>query len=158
MSDKVLIREMHEGEEAGACQLITESFNEFIAPGYSDEGVDEFLKYVNPDSMRERLADNSFALIAIADDLMTGIIEARSNNHIALLYVKKDYHRRGIAKKLLESAIKKCRQFDNTVDEIAVNSSPYAVRIYEKLGFTGVDAEKTVNGIRFTPMKLKLQE
>jgi GNAT superfamily N-acetyltransferase len=150
------IREIHSGEEEEACRLIRKSFDEFIAPGYSNEGVNEFLKYVNPDSMRERLADDSFALVAVADDVITGIIEVRSNNHIALLYVKKEYHRSGTAKKLLESAIEKCRQFDSTVDEIEVNSSPYAVRIYEKLGFTGVDSEKTVNGIRFTPMKLKL--
>lgn len=156
MNSGVLIREIHRGEEAEACQLVVESFNEFIAPGYSDEGVNEFLKYVNPESMQKRLADDSYALVAVIDGLMAGVIEVRSNNHIALLYVKKEYQRRGIAGKLVKSAIEKSRRSDRTIAEIEVNSSPYAVKIYEKLGFTGVDAEQTVNGIRFTPMKLKL--
>jgi ribosomal protein S18 acetylase RimI-like enzyme len=153
MTDTVSIRELHKGEESDACQLIVESFNEFIAPGYSDEGVHEFLKYVTPEFMQERLEHESFALVAIADDLMAGMIEVRSNNHISLLYVKKEYHRRGIARKLVESAIERCRQKDNTLAEIDVKASPYAVRIYEKLGFITTDAENTVNGVRFTPMK-----
>lgn len=33
-----------------------------------------------------------------------------------------------------------------------VNSSPYAVKIYEHLGFRATDSEQTVNGLRFTPM------
>ena len=69
-----------------------------------------------------------------------------------------EYQRKGIAKKLLELAIKKCELAKHDLDYIEVNSSLYAVKIYERLGFTGVDAEKLINGIRFIPMKLKLQK
>jgi ribosomal protein S18 acetylase RimI-like enzyme len=156
MNKEVVIRKIRKGEETKACQLVIECFNEFVAPDYGEEGVNEFLKYVNPDLMQERLERDNFAFVAVVDDLITGVIEVRSNNHISLLFVKKEYQGRGIARELLELTIEKCRQADNTIDEFDVNSSPYAVKVYEKLGFTRVDDEKLVNGIRFIPMKLKL--
>lgn len=36
---------------------------------------------------------------------------------------------------------------------MTVNSSPYAVPVYEKLGFHATGSEQTVNGLRFTPME-----
>lgn len=38
-------------------------------------------------------------------------------------------------------------------DKLTVNSSPYAVPVYYKLGFCDVDKEQVVNGLRFTPME-----
>ena len=34
-----------------------------------------------------------------------------------------------------------------------VHSSPYAVEVYRHLGFVATDAEQTVSGLRFTPMR-----
>jgi len=36
---------------------------------------------------------------------------------------------------------------------ITVNSSPYAAKIYRKLGFVDMDAEQMTNGIRYVPMR-----
>ena len=36
---------------------------------------------------------------------------------------------------------------------ITLNSSPYGLPFYQSLGFHETDAEQTVNGIRFTPVK-----
>lgn len=156
MNNEIVIREICDDEETKVCQLVTECFNEFVAPDYSDEGVNEFLKYVNPDSMQVRLAYDHFTLVAVDSSLLIGVIEVRSYNHISLLFVKREYHRRGIARKLLELAIEKCRQVDKIIDEVDVNSSPYAVKIYERLRFIKVDDERLVDGIRFIPMKLIL--
>lgn len=156
MSERVVFREINKGEEIKACRLVTDCFNEFVAPDYCDEGVEEFLKYVNPVSMQVRLTQGSFILIATKNDVFTGIIEIQSNSHIALLFVMKQYQMRGIARRLLQLAIGKCRRKDKKIDKIDVNSSPYAVKIYEKLGFTKTNTEKLLNGIRFVPMSLKL--
>ena len=40
---------------------------------------------------------------------------------------------------------------------MTVNSSPYAVPIYHKLGFYDVDSEQVVKGVRFTPMEFEMQ-
>lgn len=36
---------------------------------------------------------------------------------------------------------------------ITVNSSPYAVPVYHKLGFVDMDVEQISDGMRYTPMK-----
>lgn len=38
-----------------------------------------------------------------------------------------------------------------------VHSSPYAVEVCHRLGFLDTDVDRTVNGIRFTPMRRDLQ-
>ena len=40
---------------------------------------------------------------------------------------------------------------------MTVNSSPYAVPIYHKLGFKDTGSEQVVNGLRFTPMELNTE-
>ena len=67
------------------------------------------------------------------------------------MFVNEQYHRKGIARRLLNMMIE---QFN--LSEITVKSSRYAVEIYRKLGFIETDREQTVNGIRFIPMKCTL--
>ena len=40
--------------------------------------------------------------------------------------------------------------------EITVNSSCYGLGFYHKLGFTDLEPEKIVDGIRFTPMEISI--
>jgi GNAT superfamily N-acetyltransferase len=156
MGKYLTYREIKNGEESRACQLVMECFNEFIAPGYIEEGVAEFSKYVNPHLMQWRLANNHFVLVALDKHVFVGIIEVRNYNHISLLFVKKEYHNRGIGKKLLEMAITKCRQHNKNNAIIEVNSSPFAVPVYEKMGFVKTNTEQIINGIRFIPMTRNL--
>lgn len=39
---------------------------------------------------------------------------------------------------------------------MTVNAAPYAIPIYQKLGFNVKDMEQVVNGIRFTPMTAQI--
>ncbi len=55
---------------------------------------------------------------------------------------------------LFELALARCRAAEPDLQVITVNSSSYAVRIYEKMGFKATDVEQEENGIIFTPMKL----
>lgn len=142
-------RDIHQGEEEAACTMILRSFDEFIAPGYSEDGRDEFKRYVNPDFMRERLKHGNFIILALFGETIIGLIEVRTYNHISLLFVEKEWHRRGVAKRLLELSIERCKINNNGLKFIEVNSSPYAVPIYEKLGFFQVGEQRLENGIRY---------
>lgn len=152
----ITYREIHQGEEENVCKLIIECFNEFVAPGYSEDGIIEFSKYVTLKSTRDRLSRNHFMLLALDGNLIAGVIEVRNNNHISLFFVRKEYQNQGIGRKLYELAIEKCKTLKPDVDVIDVNSSPYAVPIYEKLGFVKVSNEQIANGMRFTPMAIKI--
>jgi ribosomal protein S18 acetylase RimI-like enzyme len=156
--DTVIFREMKAGEERAVCELVIRTFNEFIAPGYSSEGIENFLGGVTPESLLRRVQEGRIFLVAVIKDQIAGVIGIRSYSHICLLFVDAEYHRRGIARELLSRASEICRNHDPDLTEITVNSSPYAVPIYEKLGFQQLQPEQIRNGIRFVPMALKLLE
>ena len=78
------------------------------------------------------------------------IATRKNGTHIALFFVNGAHHRRGIGKRLFQAALSDC-----PADRMTVNSSPYAVPVYHRLGFSDISAEQTVSGIRFTPMEYK---
>ncbi|NLF35987.1 MAG: GNAT family N-acetyltransferase [Clostridiaceae bacterium] len=85
---------------------------------------------------------------AYINNEIIGVIATRNNgNHIALFFVDGRYHRQGIGRKLFQVVLEK-----STGNKITVNSSPYAVEIYKKLGFIPDTDEQIKEGIRFTPM------
>ena len=88
---------------------------------------------------------------AYEDDELRGVIATNENRkHICCFFVKSKYHRQGIGRKLWECVL------DNSNHPIyTVNSSPYAVPVYHKLGFIDMDSEQLADGMRFTPMKFE---
>jgi len=112
----------------------------------------EFMRFIEPKTVQKMLSDNIMRMWACENSSnIIGVIGARSN-HIYLLFVNGNYHRKGIARQLLNMMIE---HFNPSF--VTVNSSPYAVEIYHKLGFIDTDKEKIVNGIRFVPMKFSIQ-
>jgi len=106
--------------------------------------------------MKRRLAKNHSVILAMNRSEIIGVIEVRNYNHISLFFMKKQYQNKGIGKKINELAVNNCRQNRPDVTGIEVHSSPYAVPIYEKLGFVKLGAERIENGMRFAPMMLNL--
>lgn len=156
MSQIVSFQLMQPGQEIRVCDLITRVFEEWVAPDFSPDGVQEFLKYVQPDALRERSQANHFALVATMGDEIVGVIEIRNHEHVSLLFVDQAHMGVGIGRELWRRALDICRREKPDVREISVNSSPYAVPIYEKLGFRQTEPERVVNGIRFVPMAIEV--
>jgi SAM-dependent methyltransferase len=157
VDNNIIYREIVPGQEEAACRLVLECFDEFVAPGYSQQGIEEFKKYVNSVALKSRLQNyKSFVILAINRDQPVGIIEIRLFNHVSLFFVKKDFQRKGIAHELLNKALEKCMNNNPQLEYVDVNSSPYAVGTYERLGFIKTGLEQVINGIRFTPLKLNL--
>ena len=67
-----------------------------------------------------------------------------------------DFHNQGIGKRLFKKSIAMCKKKAPAQTQITVNSSPYAVPIYKKLGFRETDKEQFKNGMRYQPMSLDL--
>lgn len=137
------------------CNLVARSFNEFIAPEFSEEGIEEFFKYSNPREFNKRSESGYFSMVAESQDKLAGMIEIKGNNHISMLYVDKSYHRKGIAKGLIGNALEEINANNKIFDDITVNSSRYAVPFYEKLGFIQFEEENSINGIIHIPMIVK---
>ncbi|MEM7008042.1 MAG: GNAT family N-acetyltransferase [Thermodesulfobacteriota bacterium] len=147
MNKTVNYRSMAKGEEIEVCNLVARSFNEFIGPEFSEQGIEEFFGYANTREFKKRLKSDYLAMIAEIDGSIAGVIEIKGNSHISMLYVDKSHHRKGIAKSLVKNALSTL-----TADEITVNSSRYAVAFYESLGFIQFENEKTIYGVIHVPM------
>lgn len=126
--------------------LIWEVFSQFKAPEYSEQGVQEFRASLDDDTRNRAM----FFYGAYVEKEMVGVLATRKPQHIGYFFVKAAYHRRGIGKTLFEVM----RQ-DYANQMFTVNSSPYAVKIYQHLGFSKADTEQTVKCLRFILMKLE---
>jgi GNAT superfamily N-acetyltransferase len=137
-------RELQPEEYGAALELAWQVFQRFEAPDYSTEGIESFQKSIG---------DPAFLTIircygAFDGEHLVGMIATRSEGaHIALFFVDEAYHRRGIGRSLFALVLRNA-----LTDTITVNSSPYAVQVYERLGFTATLPEQLRDGIRYTPM------
>ncbi|HBE86222.1 MAG TPA: GNAT family N-acetyltransferase [Lachnoclostridium sp.] len=137
----------------GALDLVWQVFLEFEAPEYSDEGIQEFKNFIDLNSIEQKIDKNEMLFWGcFCGENIVGVVATRQPCHISLLFVDKEHHRQGIGRELL-STITSFYKEAGVNREMTVNSSPYAVEIYHKLGFMDTDTEQLVNGIRFTPMK-----
>ena len=139
------IRELFEHEMPDALTLVWNVFLEFEAPDYGTIGATTFKNCIDDKAFIERLTFYG----AFENKELVGVIATRNEgNHIGMLFVKKDQHKKGIGRKLFEYILPKSPD-----EKITVNSSPYAVNIYKKLGFEATATEQVTDGIRFTPME-----
>lgn len=149
MIDNIYIEELTKDLIPDVICLVLEVFNKYEAPYYTKEGVEEFTKFINDENNLVKLR----IFGAFEKDNMIGVIATRENGtHIALFFVRGEYHGKGIGKKLFKTVINEC-----SFEKMTVNSSHFAVDIYHKLGFCDKDKEQEMNGLRFTPMELKLK-
>lgn len=150
-------RAMKPGEESIVVDLVLKNFNEFVAPLFSQEGVLEFNKYISIDAFTNRMMAGNIIILAESGERIIGVIEVRENSHIALFFVEKSQQRKGIGKELIRQSINVCKERKPDFGKMTVNSSPNAFTAYQNIGFKKVEDEKVVNGIRFIPMELVLE-
>lgn len=140
------IRQILEKDREKALELVWNVFVQYESPDYSKEGIEAFYQSV---IVNEDYINNIVMYGAFEENKIKGAIATRnSGNHIALFFVDGRYHKQGIGKSLFQKVLA-----ESTDDEITVNSSPYAVKVYRHLGFCETDTEQTEDGIRYTPMK-----
>ena len=140
----MIIRKINENEVENAMELAWKVFLKYEAPDYSKDGIKEFQKAIND----KEFINNLEIFGAFKDEELLGIIAIRNKNHISLFFVDERYHKQGIGRKLYNYACS-----INKDGYFTVNSSPYAKKVYEHLGFISNDGEKVVNGIRFFEMR-----
>ncbi len=144
----MIIKGLELNDYETAKKLVWDVFMKYEAPDYGEDGIEEFRKSINDPEYLKMVT----AFGAYEGDELVGIIATRSEgSHIALFFVKSEYQGKGIGRKLFEYV---CGLDKKEI--ITVNSSPYAVDIYQHLGFVAAGVEQSVNGLRFTPMQYVL--
>jgi GNAT superfamily N-acetyltransferase len=156
MMATIRIEQYRSGQETEIYQLIKKVYNEFVAIDYSEKGNKVFYDWIEPVKIASRQKDRVNVWLAFIETKLVGMIEIRDNNHISLLFVDKEHHGQGIAKQLFYESLKECIHRDPNLDAFFVNASPYSVPIYRKLGFVETDTMQEEFGIKYFPMKMKI--
>ena len=147
--NEVSVRRLSADEIPTALDLAWKTFSEYESPDYAPEGTEEFRK-----CLQDEVYLSGIEYFGAFDgEKLIGEIGIRPDRmHICFFFVDGRYHRQGIGTRLFR--LLRGVYPDRT---ITLNSSPYGLPFYQALGFIPTEDEKTVNGIRFTPMKHTIQ-
>ena len=145
ISDNIEIRTLAQKDLPQALFLVREVFFQFEAPEYSVQGIREFCNFLDDPAEIAQLTFYG----AFSGRQILGVLAMRGF-HISLFFVHPAHHRHGLGRSLFDAARQK---IPNSV--LTVNSSPYAVEIYRRLGFHATDCEQVTNGIRYIPMSYR---
>ena len=144
------IKQLVNNEKDEALLFAKRVFIESEDDSYTKKGIETFCNFVD----NKKITKSFKVYGAFEDNVLKGIIATDSpKKHICLFFVDKVSQGKGIGKKLMSFIID-----DNENSFITVNSSRYAVSIYEKIGFIKTEEEKEQDGLKFTPMKLVLKD
>lgn len=138
------IRQLDKQEFGDAIELSLKVFMECGTNDFDHNGLNAFKDFIYNESLMNELT----IFGAFDDNELIGIIGTKNNRqHISLFFINPKYHRKGIGSILFDYAYS-----NHKVTPITVNSSSFAVRFYENLGFTKTAEEQETNGLRYTPM------
>ena len=144
-------------ELESALRLVGHVFDIFEAPEYPPEGVAGFHAFITPEACRPALEQGSYKMwVAVEEREIVGVIAIRASNHISLFFVDERHHRQGIGRMLLGAAC--AHALGEKRDFLTVFSSPYAVPIYERLGFVRLAEEQIIDGFRCNPMAMYIKK
>ena len=153
-----MIKEVNDKDVGRAIDLVNRVFSEFVAVDYAEQGRNTFQSH-----LKDKLQEVSGALKSgdkkmwayYKDDEILGVIATQRTSHISLMFVDKQYHRQGLARQLLNVVLDELKK-NTDLTQITVNSSPYAVKAYEHLGFVKTGGQEEKEGITFIPMTRSL--
>ena len=150
------IRFACQNEWEEAMGLAWKTFLEFETNDYPLEGIRSFEDFIT-DSGLKRMFDMGKYQMMVAFDQgkMIGMITLRNEMHISLLFVDERYHRHGIGRALIQKMADYVKS-ELGKSRLNVNSSPYGVGFYHRVGFRDLGPEKQQDGIIYTPMEYRL--
>lgn len=168
------IRAAKRDEWEDAMALAWTTFMKYEAPDYTESGKESFLTFISDERMYQMFLIGEYHLFVAIDDgkgisfspfdgnkaekkeKIIGIISIRARTHISLLFVDERYHHRGVGRSLVNYAIMYIRE-EMGEKIVTVNSAPYAIEFYHRLGFFDTDIEQESDGIFYTPMSFLIR-
>jgi predicted GNAT family N-acyltransferase len=156
-NSKYVYRLMNTGEEDHVYGLIMSVFQEYVAPTYSQTGIETFLGMLTLEFLEETSSEK-FMVVAEHESQVVGILKMISISHIALLFVDSRFQGQGIGKGLIRFGIGKCLSMNPGIKAVTVSSSQNSISFYENVGFVKIGDEKDENGMRFIPMRREIDK
>ncbi|MDC7226399.1 MAG: GNAT family N-acetyltransferase [Spirochaetales bacterium] len=147
------ISELSHSEIGDYCALVREVFDEFVAPDYPEDGNRTFYEFMSKEKVHERMHTGALTIAAKSGGGLVGACAFRDLSHLSTFFVKKEFQGRGVGRMMLAYGLRKIRAEYPDVETVTVNSSPFAVAVYKRLGFRASADRQQKDGIIFYPME-----
>jgi len=143
-------------QDAEAISALIQSVAHFFTLHPQGLGAEGFLQRISPEAIQQTItAPNFLYNIGLVDDQLAGVVAVRDNTHLYHLFVGQAFQGRGFSRLLWQHA-KVAAMAAGNHHAFTVNSTPYAVPVYERFGFTATGQRVETQGIAFVPMELQL--
>ncbi len=150
------IREASPADAGAISRLILPLGEKFIACDLLPAGARVLLKSFQADSITGYFEAGYRYHVAEEDGRLVGVVGVRDNCHLYHLFVDEAHHQQGIARRLWKVAHQAAITAGNP-GRFTVNSSPYAVSVYRRLGFVETGPAECSKGVVCIPMATEPQ-
>lgn len=152
--DNPVIKKATKANAGSISELILSVANYFTLDPQG-KGAERFLASMSEASIQGYIESPSFAYyVCLVGGELAGVAAVREKSHLFHLFVSAKYQRNGISRLLWQYLTENIFASD-AVNSITVNSTPYAVPVYEKFGFNIVGDKIERDGISFVPMRFE---
>ncbi|MES2759780.1 MAG: GNAT family N-acetyltransferase [Pseudomonadota bacterium] len=146
------IRPIEEGDLPQVARLLRELSIKFIVHESTPEGAATFLRENDEAAIRRYIEIGHVYHVAQIDGEIAGFIAVRDRSHLFHMFVGMKWQGQGVARRLWEVA--RMHAIDSGGSGVfTVNSSNYALPVYEAMGFVRTAPMQCVKGLYFNPMK-----
>lgn len=146
------VRPAYQNEWESIVELAWLTFLRFDAADYTQEGIDSFREFITDVTLHRMFKEGSYQVfVALDGEKIIGMISLRNETHISLLFVDREYHKRGVGRSLIQYL---CNYLLTEMNQwkVTVDAAPYAVAFYHKMGFYDLGPVAYSKGITYTPM------
>lgn len=139
--------------DAEAIAALIASFHREVTTHPDGVGAEHYFASVSTESERGYLASERYRyLVAEVGPELLGFIAMRDTSHVFHLFVARQHHRRGIARRLWQEAHAQGVAAGKSA-RFTVNSSLGAVPTYRSFGFEPTGDVASIHGISYQPME-----
>ena len=138
--------------DAPAIRALIASVSHHCTIDPSGKGAERFFATVAPTAIAGYIADPRYCyLVAIDGDALAGVAALRDGRHVYHLFIAPAFQRRGLSRMLWLAMRDRA---EPGTPSFTVNSSLYAVSVYERFGFVATGPKVEMDGVAFVPMQL----
>lgn len=141
------IRKAKPIDAAAISGLILPLVTEFVSHEYTKQGNEFALGSMSEKNILSNINQDIDYFVAETENRLVGILGIKQGNHLYHCFVSKDYHRQKIGEQLWNYWLSKSNAY-----KVTVNSSKYAIKFYQSLGFVYNNKTFEKNGIVSYPM------
>lgn len=150
--DSITIRKATTSDSQRISELISRNAQSLLQDDFENDGLEFFLNTVNHRAIKDYMEQGFSYLVAQSDKKIVGVIAMKDYSHMFHLFVDKAFHKKGIAKSLWKEIFDHSLKNGNS-GVFTLNSTSYALPVYQRWGFSTTDEQQSRHGIRYTPMK-----